>query len=82
MKLVRQRLPCLDITALPIGVVIVNQGDSILIIRWTLVEGLDQEQDSFSIFKAHETIERYTWVLQTWARMCHWISLRSIVDTV
>jgi len=63
MKLVRKRLLCLDIFALPIGVMIASQGDNILIrrrreIRCALVEGPGQGIDSFSIFKAHEDIAK------------------------
>jgi len=73
MKLVRKRLPYLDIIANPIGIVIASRGDNILVrrrgIRWTLVEGPGQGKDSFSIFKVHETIAKYIRVYKTWVGM-------------
>lgn len=60
-------LPCLDIIALLIGVVIA--GDDILMrgeIKCALVERPGQGKDSFSIFKAHEDIAKCTRALQTW----------------
>ena len=73
MKLVRKRLLCLDIIALPIGVLIASQCDNILIrsrgIRCALVEGPGLGNDNFSMFKAHEDIAKRTRALQTWVGM-------------